>query len=62
MQSMECRFTQNTSIPPQAYQGTLNTAGIDLGVTAGSVLGCAVFAPTAGALAGEYVERRAISA
>jgi Protein of unknown function (DUF992) len=54
-QSMECRFTQNTPFPPQAYQGALNTADIDLGVTAGGVLGWAVFAPTAGALAGEYV-------
>lgn len=58
-QSMECRFTQNPPIPPQAYEGALNTVGIDLGVTAGGVLGWAVFAPTAGppqgALAGEYV-------
>ena len=58
-QSMECRFTQNPPFPPQAYEGALNTVGIDLGVTAGGVLGWAVFAPTAGppagALAGEYV-------
>jgi hypothetical protein len=57
-QSMECRFTQN-GFPPQAYEGALNTVGIDLGVSAGGVLGWAVFAPTAGpppgALAGEYV-------
>jgi hypothetical protein len=57
-QSMECRFTQNR-FPPQAYEGALNTVGIDLGVSAGGVLGWAVFAPTAGpppgAQAGEYV-------
>src|SRR5437660_11342007 len=56
-QSMECRFTQNQRLPPQAYEGALNTVGIDLGVSAGGVLGWAVFAPTAGpppgALAGE---------
>jgi Protein of unknown function (DUF992) len=58
-QSMECRFTQNAPYPPQDYQGALNTVGLDIGITAGGVLGWAVFAPTvgipAGALAGEYV-------
>jgi Protein of unknown function (DUF992) len=58
-QSMECRFTQNDRFPPQAYEGALNTVGIDIGVSAGGVLGWGVFAPTAGpppgALAGEYV-------
>jgi len=58
-QSMECRFTQNGRFPPQAYEGALNTVGIDIGISAGGVLGWAVFAPTAGpppgALAGEYV-------
>jgi len=58
-QSMECRFNQNPPFPPQAYEGALNTVGIDLGITAGGVLGWAVLAPTAGpppgALAGEYV-------
>jgi hypothetical protein len=58
-QSMECRFVQNPPFPPQAYEGALNTVGLDLGITAGGVLGWAVFAPTAGpppgALAGEYV-------
>lgn len=57
-QSMECQFSQN-GLPPQAYEGALNTVGIDLGITTGGVLGWAVFAPTAGpppgALAGEYV-------
>ena len=56
---MECRFAQNPPFPAQAYEGALNTVGIDVGVTAGGVLGWAVFAPTAGppagALAGEYV-------
>jgi hypothetical protein len=57
-QSMECRFTQDR-FPPQAYEGALNTVGIDIGVSAGGVLAWGVFAPTAGpppgALAGEYV-------
>ena len=58
-QSMECKFTPNGPNPPQAYQGALNMVGLDIGITAGGVLGWAVFAPTtgipAGALAGEYV-------
>jgi len=58
-QSMECRFVPNPPEVPQAYQGALNTVGLDVGVSAGGVLGWAVFAPTtgvqAGALAGEYV-------
>ena len=58
-QSMECRFVPNTPDPPQAYQGALNMVGINIGISAGGVLGWAVLAPTkgipAGALAGEYV-------
>jgi hypothetical protein len=58
-QSMECRFVQNPPLPPQLYEGALNTVGLDVGVTAGGVMGWAVLAPTAGpppgALAGEYV-------
>jgi hypothetical protein len=58
-QSMECRFVQNPPFPVQLYEGALNTVGIDLGISAGGVLGWAVLAPTAGpppgALAGEYV-------
>ena len=59
-QSMECRYVAgNPADPPQAYQGALNTVGIDIGVSAGGVLAWAVLAPTvgipAGALAGEYV-------
>jgi hypothetical protein len=58
-QSMECNYAPNGPNPPQAYQGAINTVGLDLGVTAGGVLGWAVFAPTQGfapgALAGEYV-------
>jgi hypothetical protein len=59
-QSMECRFVSSSpNIPPQAYEGALNTVGIDIGISAGGVLGWAVLAPTggipAGALAGEYV-------
>ncbi|RAI42625.1 DUF992 domain-containing protein [Rhodoplanes roseus] len=58
-QSMQCRFTQNAPIPPQGYQGAINTVGISIGVSAGGRLAWAVFAPTtgvpAGALAGEYI-------
>ncbi len=58
-QPMECRFTPSDQTPPQPYDGAINTIGLDVGVSAGSVLGWAVFAPTtgvrAGALAGEYV-------
>ena len=58
-QSMECKFQPAGPYPPQAYEGAINTVGLDLGVTAGGVLAWAVLAPTtgvpAGALAGEYV-------
>jgi len=58
-QSMECRFVQNPPLPVQLYEGALNTVGVDIGISAGGVLGWAVLAPTAGpppgALAGEYV-------
>jgi len=58
-QSMECRYVPANSAPPQAYEGAINTVGIDLGISAGGVLGWAVLATTggipAGALAGEYV-------
>jgi hypothetical protein len=59
-QSMERRFVPNApSLPPQAYDGALNMVGLNVGISAGGVLGWAVLAPTtgipAGALAGEYV-------
>lgn len=58
-QSMECSYVPAAGGPPQAYQGAINTVGVDLGISAGGVLGWAVLAPTsgipAGALAGEYV-------
>jgi len=58
-QSMECRFVQNAPVPPQIYEGALNMIGLNVGISAGGVLGWAVYAPTAGtpagALAGEYV-------
>jgi hypothetical protein len=56
---MECTFTPANAAPPQSYDGAINTVGLDVGVSAGSLLGWAVFAPTSGvapgALAGEYV-------
>ena len=58
-QPMECLFTPNTQTPPQAYDGAINTVGLNVGISAGGMLGWAVFAPTtgvpAGALAGDYV-------
>ena len=59
-QPMQCTFTPTLApAPPQYYDGAINTVGIDIGVSAGSVLAWGVFAPTsgmpAGALAGEYV-------
>ena len=59
-QPMECTYTPSvSSAPPQYYDGAINTVGIDVGVSAGSILAWGVFAPTKGlpdgALAGEYV-------
>ena len=60
-QSMECRF-QPVAGPAQGYEGAINTAGLDLGVSNGGRLAWAVFGPAAGvpngALAGEYVATR----
>jgi hypothetical protein len=57
-QSMECAF-QPASGPMQAYEGAINTVGLDLGVSNGGRFAWAVFGPAAGipngALAGEYV-------
>ena len=57
---MECTYTPTVApAPPQYYDGAINTVGLDIGVSAGSLLGWGVFAPTngvpPGALAGEYV-------
>ena len=56
---MECLFTPNDPSPPQAYDGAINTMGLNIGISSGGVLDWAVFAPTtgipAGALAGDYV-------
>ncbi|HUC52228.1 MAG TPA: DUF992 domain-containing protein [Xanthobacteraceae bacterium] len=59
-QPMQCTFTPSlVQALPQYYDGAINTVGLDVGVSAGSVLGWGVFAPTSGigpgALAGEYV-------
>jgi hypothetical protein len=58
-QSMECRFVPSGPLPPQIYEGALNTVGIDIGVVGTGGLAWAVLAPTAGipagALAGTYV-------
>ena len=58
-QSMECRFVPSAPLPPQIYEGALNTVGIDIGIVGTGGLAWAVLAPTAGvprgALAGTYV-------
>ncbi len=58
-QPLECRFSPSDTTPLQLYDGAINTVGLDIGVSAGSILGWGVFAPTTGvapgALAGEYV-------
>jgi len=62
-QPMQCVYNQAPGAvpqePPQSYDGAINTVGLAIGISTGSVLGWAVFAPTigvpAGALAGEYV-------
>jgi hypothetical protein len=59
-QKMACEFKPNQSgWPVQRYAGTLTNIGIDLGATAGGVLGWAVFAstvgPAFGGLGGIYV-------
>jgi Protein of unknown function (DUF992) len=58
-QSMECRYVPSAPLPPQFYEGALNTVGIDIGVVGTGGLAWAVLAPTAGvptgALAGTYV-------
>ena len=57
-QSMECKF-QPVSGPVQAYDGAINTVGIDLGISGGGRFAWAVFGSAGGmpngALAGEYV-------
>lgn len=59
-QPMQCTYTPSlATVPPQYYDGAINTVGIDIGGSAGGVLGWGVFAPTTavppGALAAEYV-------
>lgn len=58
-QPLDCTFTPSAATPAQEYDGAINTVGLNIGISAGSVLGWAVFAPTtgvpAGALAGDYI-------
>jgi Protein of unknown function (DUF992) len=57
-QRMACRFQPDGPFPPESYAGVLNRLGLDIGVSAGGVLGWGVFASTTnpgpGALAGVY--------
>lgn len=58
-QSMECKFQPVGANPPQAYDGAINTVGLDIGISAGGLLAWTVFGPATGvatgALAGEYL-------
>jgi hypothetical protein len=59
-QKMTCVFTPNQpNWPVQRYAGSMTNLGVDLGATAGGVLGWAVFSstvgPAFGGLAGTYV-------
>ncbi len=58
-QRVACRFAPNGPYPPEAYVGTINSLGLDVGITAGGVMAWGVVAPTAGPmlgkLAGTYV-------
>jgi hypothetical protein len=58
-QKMQCRFTPDNGGPPEAYAGTIGRLGLDVGITAGGVMGWAVLASTTalprGALRGNYV-------
>ena len=48
-QPMQCTYTPSLApAPPEYYDGAINTVGIDVGVSAGSVLAWGVFAPTTG--------------
>ncbi len=55
---MECKF-QPVAGPVQAYDGAINTVGLDLGISGGGGFAWAVFGSATGipigALAGEYV-------
>jgi hypothetical protein len=42
---MECRFVPNPPSPQQLYEGALNTVGLDVGVTAGGVMGWGCWRP-----------------
>jgi hypothetical protein len=57
-QKLQCTFTPSAGGPPDYYNGTIGRLGLDVGITAGGVLGWAVFAPSTGvpkgALAGRY--------
>jgi hypothetical protein len=57
-QILVCNFAPNGG-PPEAYVGSITTLGLDVGVTAGGVMGWAVLLttkdPFPGALVGSYV-------
>jgi len=59
VQRLSCRFSPDAAAPSELYAGSLDTLGIDLGITAGGILTWGVFAPTnrvmPGSLAGTYV-------
>jgi hypothetical protein len=57
-QKLNCTFTPSGSYPPEHYNGTIGTVGIDVGVIGGGLLAWAVYMPTQGppqgSLSGTY--------
>jgi hypothetical protein len=58
-QRLDCRFSPSAGGGmPERYSGIIRRVGLDVGITAGGVMGWAVFAPTTalprGALGGNY--------
>ena len=57
-QRLNCKFTPDGPYPPENYNGTMGTVGIDVGVIGGGLLAWAVYMPTQGppqgSLAGTY--------
>jgi hypothetical protein len=58
-QHMQCRFTPDNGGRSEAYSGRIGRLGLDIGLTAGGVMGWAVLASTRalphGALRGTYI-------
>ena len=57
-QQMQCQFEPDSGGPSEPYSGTITRLGLDVGITAGGIMGWAVLASTSalprGALKGTY--------